>query len=238
MHGNAHVLKDLAEQQIDIDYCIVGEPSCKANIGDTIRIGRRGSLHAHLTVKGTQGHVAYPDDADNAIHNALAALSKLKDTVWDEGHAHFPTSSLQISNIRSGTGALNVIPGELKADFNFRFNPNLSQASIKEQTEAVLNNELDSYELDWVLSGNPFVTEPGTLIEALTGAIEQVTGIGPTLCTGGGTSDARFIAPTGCEIVEFGLINDRIHQVDERTTKNALKQLTEIYQETLTKLLK
>lgn len=237
LHGTPHVLKYLDQNGIDIDYCIVGEPSCTAKLGDTVRIGRRGSLHGHLTVKGIQGHVAYPDDADNAIHRALDALSSLRDTVWDEGHDRFPTSSLQISNISSGTGALNVIPGELKADFNFRYNPNLTHLMIQSKTESLFDAENIEYDLQWVLSGEPFLTEPGTLIEALEAAVEKETGLGPKLCTGGGTSDARFIATTGCEVVEFGLVNDRIHQINERTTQADLNMLTNIYYQTLSHLL-
>lgn len=238
LHGTPHVLKYLDKNGIDIDYCIVGEPSCTFKLGDTVRIGRRGSLHGHLTVKGIQGHVAYPDDADNAIHRALDALSSLRDTIWDDGHDNFPTSSLQISNIRGGTGAFNVIPGELKADFNFRYNPNLTHLMIQSKTESLFDAENIEYDLQWVLSGEPFLTEPGTLIEALEAAVEKETGLGPKLCTGGGTSDARFIATTGCEIVEFGLVNDRIHQINERTTEADLHQLTNIYYQTLSNLLR
>lgn len=237
MHGTPKVLSYLEDTEQTIDYCIVGEPSCKRRLGDTIKIGRRGSLHGRLTVKGRQGHVAYPQEATNAIHQVLKALDELVSTNWDAGHDHFPATSLQISNIHSGTGALNVIPGEAHVDFNLRYNPNVTHDSLKRDIEALLSRQNIDFELQWELSGEPFITEPGVLINKLSSVIQTRLGVEPTLCTSGGTSDGRFIAKTGCELVEFGLVNDRIHQINECTSESSLHALTGVYSALLSSLL-
>jgi succinyl-diaminopimelate desuccinylase len=233
LDGTPVVLEYLKQTQQTVDYCIVGEPSCQHEIGDTVRHGRRGSLHGHITIKGKQGHVAYPDQAVNAIHQALRALDDLSKTRWDEGHADFPETSLQISNINAGTGALNVVPGELTASFNFRYNTNVNDQALALRVHKTFEQHKLDYDLDFVLSGKPFLTEQGELTQALHAAIKDVTGINCKFCTGGGTSDARFIAETGCQVVEFGLTNDRIHQVNERVKAEELETLTKIYQELL-----
>lgn len=237
MHGTPKVLSYLAETQQTIDYCIVGEPSCKRRLGDTLKIGRRGSLHGHLHIKGRQGHVAYPQDATNAIHQAINALDELVNTTWDAGHDHFPTTTLQISNIHAGTGALNVIPGEARIDFNIRYNTNVTHESLMRDIGALLSRQGLEHELKWVLSGEPFITEPGELIDTLSAVIQDRLGITPTLCTSGGTSDGRFIAKTGCQLVEFGLVNDRIHQINECTSESALHALSAVYAAVLSTLL-
>lgn len=237
MHGTPQVLSYLEETQQSIDYCIVGEPSCQRRLGDTLKIGRRGSLHGHLNIKGRQGHVAYPQEASNAIHLALNALNALVNTTWDEGHDHFPATTLQISNMRSGTGALNVIPGEAQVDFNIRYNTNVTHESLKREIERLLTEHGVNFELRWELSGEPFITEAGALVDIFSQVIQARLGITPTLCTSGGTSDGRFIAKTGCEIVEFGLVNDRIHQIDECTSESALHALSAVYAAVLGELL-
>lgn len=238
MHGTPSVLSHLEETGQLIDYCIVGEPSCKSRLGDTIKIGRRGSLHGHLLIKGRQGHVAYPHNASNAIHNVVKALDELVNTVWDPGHTHFPATTLQVSNMHAGTGAMNVIPGEARIDFNLRYNPNVTHTTLMRDIDALLQRQALDYELSWVLSGEPFITEPGILITELSSVIKERLGIVPELSTSGGTSDARFIAKTGCEVVEFGLVNDRIHQVNECTSESSIHGLVAVYAALLGALLK
>lgn len=237
LKGTPHILRHLHQTKETIDYCLVGEPSCTKKLGDTLRVGRRGSLHGHLTVRGKQDHVAYGAPRDNPIHKALGALDELTNTLWDEGHPAFPPTTLHISNIHSGTGSLNVIPSEVNVSFNLRYNPSSQHESIKSLAHEIFDAHALDYQLDWVVSGEPFFTETGTLIEALIDSIQTHTDCVPKLCTGGGTSDARFIAQTGCEVVEFGVLNDRIHQINERITLESLTQLSQIYTSLLEKIL-
>ncbi len=220
-----------------IDWCLVGEPSSTKQLGDTVKNGRRGSLGAILTVKGVQGHIAYPHLADNPIHKALPALDALSREVWDSGNEFFPPTSLQISNIHGGTGATNVIPGELEIQFNFRFSTAVTEAELRSRTEAILSaNNLD-YNLQWNLSGQPFLTGSGQLVDATIASIAQVTGIDAELSTSGGTSDGRFIAPTGSQLIELGPVNASIHKIDEAVLATDLPKLTAIYKNLLLRLL-
>jgi len=235
--GTRRVMETLSAEGERIDYCLVGEPSSTATVGDVVRIGRRGSLSGHLTIRGVQGHVAYPQHARNPIHEALPALERLTGTRWDEGNDAFPPTSLQISNIRAGTGAGNVIPGRLELDFNLRFCTEQTEAGLRRNIEAQLDDAGLDWELDWSLSGEPFLTAPGELIDAVTAAIATVTGRAPELSTAGGTSDGRFIAPTGAQVVELGPVNASIHQVDEHVRCADLAPLCRIYEHVLEALL-
>lgn len=217
-----------------IDACVVGEPSSKRQLGDLVRIGRRGSLTGRIAVRGVQGHVAYPEKADNPIHAFAPALAALAAERWDDGNDAFPPTSFQVSNLNSGTGADNVIPGELRAVFNFRFGTASTAASLRERTEAILRrNGIDlgdgASRLDWWLSGEPFATPPGRLRAATLAAIREHCGIEPELSTGGGTSDGRFIAPLGAEVVELGVCNASIHKVDEHVALDELERLPALY---------
>lgn len=236
--GTRAVVARLAAEGVRPDFCIVGEPSSTAILGDTVRIGRRGSLNGQLTVLGVQGHVAYPELADNPIHRLAPALAELAATRWDDGNDQFPPTTWQASNIAAGTGAGNVIPGELTLTFNFRFSTEQSQASLQRRTEELLDRHGLRYRLDWSLSGEPFVTSEGPLIEAVRASIREVTGLTPELSTAGGTSDGRFIAPTGSQVVEIGPCSATIHQVDERVALDALEPLARIYQGVLERLLR
>jgi succinyl-diaminopimelate desuccinylase len=237
VNGTVKVVERLSARGEHMDYALVGEPTSVSRLGDMVKNGRRGSLNALLTVRGLQGHVAYPHKARNPIHLALAALDELSKTQWDAGSEHFPPTSFQISNLNAGTGAENVIPGELTARINFRFSTALTEADLKQRVIAVLDaHELD-YHLAWRLSGNPFLTPAGELVEATRAAIQEVTGISTELSTTGGTSDARFIAPTGTEVVELGPINATIHQVNERISCADLDLLSACYERILVKLL-
>ncbi|CAA0108675.1 Succinyl-diaminopimelate desuccinylase [BD1-7 clade bacterium] len=219
-----------------IDYCIVGEPSSTDTLGDVIKNGRRGSLGAVLTVKGIQGHIAYPHLAKNPIHLAAPALAELAAETWDNGNDFFPATSFQVSNINGGTGATNVIPGEVEVVFNFRFSTELTADELKTRTEAILDKHDFDYDLIWNLSGEPFLTAEGNLVEATVKAIESVTGTKPVLSTAGGTSDGRFIAPTGAQVVELGPVNATIHKIDECVAIDALEPLTAMYQEIIADL--
>ncbi|HEY9032627.1 MAG TPA: succinyl-diaminopimelate desuccinylase [Pseudomonadales bacterium] len=212
-----------------IDYCVVGEPSSSDKLGDVIKNGRRGSLSGKLSVKGIQGHIAYPHLAKNPIHLAAPVIAELSDTIWDNGNAFFPATSFQISNIHAGTGANNVIPGSCDIDFNFRFSTELTADAIKQRTHAILDKHGVDYTLDWHLSGQPFLTEPGDLVNATVAAIREVAGIDAELSTAGGTSDGRFIAPSGAQVIELGPCNATIHKVDECVRIADLEPLTEIY---------
>lgn len=240
-HGTVKVAQTLQERGEKIDYCLVGEPSSTKTLGDVIKNGRRGSLNGVLTVTGKQGHVAYPHLAVNPIHAAMSALDELCSTVWDNGNEYFPATSLQISNIRAGTGANNVIPQTLHAEFNFRFSTTHNQDSLTKAVHAIFDKHFADkqadYHIDWKLSGNPFLTEKGMLVNACQNAIEEVTGTKTTLSTSGGTSDGRFIAPMGAEVVELGVLNATIHQVDEHVATADLEQLTQIYELVLENLL-
>ena len=215
----------------------MGEPSSGERLGDVVKTGRRGSLGAVLTVRGVQGHIAYPQLADNPIHQALPALQALTAETWDEGNDFFPPTSLQISNINAGTGATNVIPGTLQVLFNFRFSTESTAAGLRQRTEAILDaHELD-YELQWSLSGEPFLTVSGELVAATVASIEAHTGQAPLLSTSGGTSDGRFIAPTGAQVVELGPVNASIHKVDEQVLAADLPRLAAIYRGIIERLL-
>lgn len=237
LDGTRQVVARLEDRDESIDYCLVGEPSSHQRLGDTVRIGRRGSLNATLTVYGKQGHVAFPELADSAIHRALPALAALTEIVWDGGNEHFPPTGFQISNVRSGTGANNVIPGNLVAQFNLRYSTELTEASIIARVEQTLRDHDLRFEIDWQSSGLPFLSRPGALTDAVQDSIDAIMQHRPVLSTGGGTSDGRFIAPTGAEVVELGPLNDTIHQVDERVLIEDLDRLVDIYESILERLL-
>jgi len=235
--GTVKVMDYLRQQNKTIDWCLVGEPSSSERLGDTVKNGRRGSLGANLTIKGTQGHIAYPQLADNPIHKALQALQALTNEEWDTGNEFFPPTSLQISNIHGGTGVTNVIPGELEVQFNFRFSTAVTDAELRERTEAILTAHGLDYRLAWNLSGQPFLTGGGELIDATLASIREITGLQSELSTAGGTSDGRFIAPTGAQLVELGPINASIHKIDEQVLAADLPRLAKIYQAILQRLL-
>lgn len=236
-HGTRHVVEVLKQRGIKPDYAIVGEATGDEVFGDRITIGRRGSLGCNLKVFGKQGHVAYPLKADNPIHRLAPALAELVSIEWDAGNAHFPPTSFQISNLHAGTGATNVIPGTAELVFNFRYCTESTDASLKARVHEVLDRHGLRYEADWWLSGLPFLTRQGALIEAAKASIHAVTGLTPVLFTGGGTSDARFIAPMGTEVVEIGPVNDSIHKVDEHVRVVDLEALSAVYEGTLARLL-
>lgn len=232
-YGTVKVVETLEARHEKITWCLVGEPSSSKQLGDIIKNGRRGSLNAKLTVHGKQGHVAYPQLADNPIHRVAPALAELTAEIWDHGNEFFPPTSFQISNINAGTGANNVIPGSLEALINFRFSTELTEAEIKQRTATILNKYLTNYYLDWSLSGQPFLTRRGNLVAATLKAIQETVNIDTELSTAGGTSDGRFIAPTGAEVVELGPCNATIHQINECVSVSDLSQLTRIYQRIL-----
>ncbi|QEA38781.1 succinyl-diaminopimelate desuccinylase [Pistricoccus aurantiacus] len=227
--GTRAVVEHLREANERLDYCIVGEPSSTRYIGDMIKNGRRGSLGGVLRVQGIQGHVAYPQLARNPIHETAPALDALTREHWDDGNAFFPATSLQISNIRAGTGATNVIPGELEAVFNFRYSTEVTHEQLKERTHRLLDAHGLDYHLDWTLNGEPFLTAEGELVDAALAGVEAVTGRRPTLSTAGGTSDGRFIATLGAQVVELGPLNTTIHKIDERVRAADLDRLSDIY---------
>ncbi|MCC2654904.1 MAG: succinyl-diaminopimelate desuccinylase [Panacagrimonas sp.] len=232
--GTQHAVKLLQARGLVPDYAVVGEASSSERLGDRIVVGRRGSLGCNLRVIGKQAHVAYPHKGDNAVHRLVPALAELVATRWDEGNAHFPPTSFQVSNFRAGTGASNVIPGAAEAVFNFRYSTESRAEDLKARVHAVLDRWCPQYEADWWHTGQPFLTRPGRLIEAARAAIGEVTGITePELFTGGGTSDARFLAPWGAEVVEIGPINDSIHKIDEHVRVADLEPLSRIYEATL-----
>lgn len=236
-NGVVKVVDVLEKRNEKIDWCLVGEPSSDKKIGDVIRVGRRGSLCAKLTVEGLQGHVAYPEIAENPIHAFAPALKELTEEVWDKGNDFFPPTSLQVSNINSGTGAENIIPGDMEVQFNLRFCTELDEQTIKQRTEAIFDKYGFKYDLQWRLSGNPFLTEKGELIDAAHAAIKQVTGFETLDDTGGGTSDGRFIAPTGAQVIELGPLNESIHKINENVGVEDLEILSEIYENMLIELL-
>ncbi len=231
--GTRAVVEHLRERHERLDYCIVGEPSSTARLGDVIKNGRRGSLGGVLRVKGIQGHVAYPHLARNPVHQAMPALDALARERWDDGNDFFPATSFQVSNLRAGTGATNVIPGELEVVFNFRFSTEVTHDELQARTEALLDAHGLTYELDWTLNGAPFLTAEGALVNATVKGVEAVTGERPTLSTSGGTSDGRFIATLGAQVVELGPLNDTIHKVNERIRADDLDTLSRIYETTL-----
>jgi len=235
--GTRKVIETLQSRGEKIDYCVVGEPSSSEALGDVIRNGRRGSVNGTLTVHGTEGHVAYPDLANNPVHRFMPALAELCAQTWDQGNEYFPPTSFQLSNIHAGEGTNNVIPGEMTALFNFRFSSEVTAEDLMEKTESIFNAHYENYTLEWQLSGNPFITAEGVLTDAVSRAIESVTGLTTQLSTSGGTSDGRFIAPTGAEVVEIGPCNRTIHKVNECVSVADLEDLSRIYQGILTNLL-
>ncbi len=237
INGTVKVVEYLQQQQQQMDYCIVGEPSSTQQLGDIIKNGRRGSLNAKLIVHGTQGHVAYPHLANNPVHSAAQALADLCAQTWDQGNQYFPPTTFQISNIHAGTGVSNVIPGDLEVLFNFRFSTAVTDTLLKQRVEAILQCYPFEYSIEWTLSGQPFLTEQGKLVSACQNAIKRATGIDTQLSTSGGTSDGRFIAPTGTQVVEIGPLNATIHQINEYIDIKDLDPLSKIYQYILEDIL-
>lgn len=237
INGTPKVVETLEARNEKITWCLVGEPSSTRVLGDVVKNGRRGSITGDLLVKGIQGHVAYPHLGRNPIHDAAPALAELAATVWDQGNAFFPPTSFQIPNISAGTGASNVIPGELKVQFNFRFSTELTAEQIKERVQAILDRHGLEYDLTWTLSGHPFLTSAGDLVEATVAAIEEVQGFRPELSTSGGTSDGRFIAPTGAQVIELGPLNATIHKLNECVKVADLDTLADVYTAILRRLL-
>ena len=235
--GTVRVIETLMERGIKIDWCLVGEPTSRDTVGDIIKNGRRGSLGGTLTVTGIQGHVAYPHLADNPIHRIAAVVDELAKQVWDQGNTYFPPTTFQVSNLNSGTGASNVIPGHASLDFNFRYSPESTVESLKASVEATCRRHTERFEINWSKPNLPFLTNPGDLLEAVTHAIKHVTRQQPRLSTDGGTSDGRFVAPTGAQVVELGPVNRTIHQIDEEVLAADLDLLSSIYQRVLENLL-
>ncbi len=235
--GTVRVIETLEKRGEKIDWCLVGEPSSNRKLADIIKNGRRGSLGATLTVRGIQGHVAYPHLAHNPIHAFAPALLQLSTEIWDQGNDHFPPTTFQISNISAGTGATNVIPGTLEVQFNLRFSTELNEQMIRKRVEAILNQHALEYDIDWQLSGNPFLTAEGELVEAVRKAVKNICAYETELSTAGGTSDGRFIAPTGAQVVELGPLNATIHQLNEHVSIADLDRLSDIYEHTLINLL-
>jgi succinyl-diaminopimelate desuccinylase len=235
--GTRRVVEYLQQNKIAIKWCLVGEPSSNVLLGDTIKNGRRGSLTGWLTAYGVQGHVAYPERASNPVHAILPALNELCSMVWDEGNEFYPPTSLQISNINAGTGADNVIPGSAEVVFNFRYSTETDENTLKDAVQKLLESYDVKYDLRWHASGLPFLTATGTLLDAATQAVQEITGRQPALSTAGGTSDGRFIAPTGAEVIELGPVNATIHKVDECVLAEDLETLSLIYERIVEKLL-
>lgn len=235
--GTVAVLEHIASKNEKIDWCLVGEPSSTSKLGDIVKNGRRGSLGVTLTIHGKQGHVAYPHLAQNPIHLASPILDELAKTEWDKGNSSFPPTSFQISNINAGTGATNVIPGAIEVIFNFRFSTELNEEIIRQRVTAIIEKHDIKYDIEWNLSGNPFLTEEGELVAATQKAIKSITGYETELSTAGGTSDGRFIAPTGAQVIELGPLNKTIHQVDENVPIADMEPLSAIYAEILKNLL-
>ncbi|MGH1469673.1 MAG: succinyl-diaminopimelate desuccinylase [Cellvibrionaceae bacterium] len=236
-NGTVKVMEWLNENNKKIDWCIVGEPTSDKVFGDTIKNGRRGSLNFKLTAIGHQGHIAYPHLADNPIHSFAPALAEITQTHWDNGNEYFPATSFQVSNINSGTGATNVIPGSLTALGNFRFSTEVTHEELREKTENILKKHNLKYEIEWQLSGQPFITPRGTLVDAVQKAIKTATNVDSELSTTGGTSDGRFIAPSGAQVIELGPINASIHKIDECVKVSDLDLLSSTYQKCLENLL-
>lgn len=228
--GTRRVIETLESRAERIDWCVIGEPSSQEVLGDTIKIGRRGSLSGRLTVHGTQGHVAYPQLADNPVHRVAPALAELVAMRWDEGNEYFQPTGFQVSNVTAGTGAPNVIPGELKLRFNLRFSTVQTVESLQRVVIAVLDRHRLDYTIEWFVSGQPFLTAPGVLSAIVTRAVHDVTGRKPAASTTGGTSDGRFIAPTGAQVVEVGVVNATIHKIDECVNVADIDVLSRIYE--------
>ncbi len=237
VNGTVKVVEALMARQERLDYCLVGEPSSTERVGDVVKNGRRGSITANLRIHGVQGHVAYPHLADNPVHRAMSALNELVETVWDQGNEFFPPTSMQIANINAGTGSNNVIPGELFVQFNFRFSTELTDELIKERVKALLDSHQLNYTLEWQLSGHPFLTGRGELVDAVVNAVEHYSEITPQLLTTGGTSDGRFIARMGAQVVELGPVNATIHKVNECVSAADLQLLSRMYQRIMEQLI-
>lgn len=236
-NGTTRVVDTLAERGERIDWAVVGEPSSSDKVGDVIKNGRRGSMLGYLTIKGIQGHVAYPHLASNPVHSVAPAIADLSTEVWDEGNDFFPPTSFQIANFQSGTGATNVIPGEAQLQFSFRFSTEVTTEQLQQRTRALLDRHNLKYELRFEVKGQPFLTERGALVQAATQAVQEVMGFATQLSTAGGTSDGRFIAPTGAQVVELGPVNATIHKVDECVAIADLDQLTDLYLAVMENLL-
>ena len=237
INGTVKVVDTLEARNEKLTWCLVGEPSSTNTLGDIVKNGRRGSLNANLTVKGKQGHVAYPHLAINPNHTAANAIAELCETVWDNGNEYFPATTFQISNINSGTGATNVVPGTLNTLFNFRYSTEVTAEQLKARTLEILDRHGVEYDIQWTLSGLPFLTPVGELVNAARTAILNVTGTETELSTSGGTSDGRFIAPTGAQVLELGVLNATIHQINEHVNIDELEPLAEIYEQILVELL-
>jgi len=237
INGTVKVVDALEARGEKIDYCLIGEPTCSKTIGDVIKNGRRGSLTGYLTIHGTQGHVAYPHLARNPVHMFAPALAELSATEWDNGNEFFPPTTFQVSNIHSGTGADNVVPGDLEAVFNFRFSTETSQERLEQHVNDVLKKYDLSYDLKWHISGQPFITKAGELVDATRKAIRDVAGIETELSTSGGTSDGRFVAPTGAQVIELGPLNATIHKIDECVGADDLDTLSGYYEQVMKNLM-
>ncbi|MBW3694398.1 succinyl-diaminopimelate desuccinylase [Vibrio sp. T187] len=236
INGTVRVVEALMARGENIDMCIVGEPSSTEHVGDVVKNGRRGSITGDLTIKGTQGHVAYPHLANNPVHSSLLAINELATTEWDQGNDYFPPTSFQIPNVSAGTGASNVIPGEFNVQFNLRFSTELCNDKIVERVTATLDKYDFEYDLKWTFNGDPFLTDTGALLDAVVDAVDSVNNVKPALLTTGGTSDGRFIARMGGQVVELGPVNATIHKVNECVNVHDLEKLTEMYQQTLQNL--
>jgi len=236
-HGTVRVMQALADAKIQFDYCILGEPSSSQTLGDMIRVGRRGSLNAHLIIRGKSGHVAYPDTLINPIHQAMPAITALASKQWDQGNDFFPPTTFQVSNFNAGVGVQNVVPGDAQVEFNFRYSSASTQADLIRETEDILQAHGLDFEIKWSLSGEPFLTEKGRLIDAAVASLHAITGQEVILSTGGGTSDGRFIAPYGIEVIELGHVNKTIHKVNEGVRVADLSILTTIYLDLLIRLV-
>jgi len=237
INGTVKVVERLEARGEKIDWCLIGEPTSTKRAGDVIKNGRRGSLNGALTVHGTQGHVAYPHLAANPVHLFAPALTELCATTWDEGNEFFPPTSFQVSNVHAGTGADNVIPGDLEVAFNFRYSTQFTQQELERRVTEVLDRHGLNYSLRWTLSGNPFLTPSGALVDAARATLHEVAGIDTELSTSGGTSDGRFIAPTGAQVLELGPCNATIHKINECVLAEDLDTLSAVYQRIMEKLL-
>ena len=236
-NGTVKVVQALMERNERLDYCLVGEPSSTDVVGDVVKNGRRGSITANLTVHGVQGHVAYPHLADNPVHRAMPALNELVATEWDQGNEFFPPTSMQIANIQAGTGSNNVIPGDLFVQFNFRFSTELTDEIIRQRVEALLERHQLNYSIEWKLSGQPFLTSRGKLVDAVVNAVQHYNEVKPQLLTTGGTSDGRFIARMGAQVVELGPVNASIHKINECVNASDLQLLSRMYQRIMEQLI-
>ena len=235
--GTLKVIETLGRRDEKIDWCVIGEPSSHQRLADVVRVGRRGSLSVDLTIKGVQGHVAYPEHVDNPIRRFSPILAELHSTVWDDGNENFPPTSFQVVDLRSSSGVANVTPQELHASFNFRYSTEWNHQELQKEVVRILDESEIDYEIDWHLSGEPFLTGPGTLIDAVVDAVKQLAGSAPELSTGGGTSDGRFFAPSGAQVVELGPINASIHKVNEYVKVDDIPHLAEIYRQVMENLL-